>query len=158
MSHVLAVVLRVAKHLLTCLGPAVRYTPDRLVFNTISGLRGECLQPWCESGWRLTYGSAIYGPGCNTRKASGYAPHPFYPHVYNTHNCIDKDVHSRKRRIVRQAFADPSISSSEQYVLDHVRDFCDGLLAQVTDEKKSGWSEPVDMALWSKSFPAITLT
>lgn len=92
--------------------------------------------------------AAIYGQGCNTRKASGYAPHPYFPKVFNTHNCIDKDMHSRKRRIVSQAFSETAIASSERYIIDHVRSFCDGLLVSASDK---GWSEPVDMALWSKS-------
>lgn len=59
-------------------------------------------------------------------------------------------MHGRKRRIVSQAFSEAAISSSEQYILDHVRSFCDGLLTSV-DEEGYGWSKAHDMGMWSES-------
>ena len=58
-------------------------------------------------------------------------------------------MHGRKRRIVSQGFSDHTISASEQYVLDHVRNLCDALLDPSTIGI-DGWSSPRNMAMWSK--------
>lgn len=87
----------------------------------------------------------MYGQGKNFQKSKGYAPHPYFPTVFNTHNCIDKKMHGRKRRIVSQGFSESAMAGSEQYVLEHVRNLCDALIA---DAKPGGWSEPRDMAMW----------
>ncbi|KAK5206973.1 hypothetical protein LTR41_007508 [Exophiala xenobiotica] len=112
-------------------GPYVRYSPNRLLVNTTTGLKD------------------VYGQGKNFQKSKGYAPHPYFPTVFNTHNCIDKKMHGRKRRIVSQGFSESAMASSEQYVLEHVRNLCDGLIA---DAKPGDWSEPRDMAMWSNYF------
>lgn len=89
---------------------------------------------------------AVYGQGKNFKKSRGYAPHPYFPTQYNTHNCIDKDMHGRKRRIVAQGFSEPVMAASEPYILDHVRSLCSALVEGVENDE---WSEPRDMADWS---------
>ena len=56
-----------------------------------------------------------------------------FPAVYNTHNCIDKEMHGRKRRIVRQGFAPSAILASEPMILGHVRSLCTALLDEPDD-------------------------
>jgi cytochrome P450 len=98
---------------------------------------------------RLTSGPAVYGQGRNFKKSSGYAPHPYFPTVSNTHNTIDKAVHGRKRRIVSQGFSESVLVASEPYILQHVDSLCKSLVEGTTGDPKR-WSPPRDMALWSK--------
>lgn len=105
--------------LMTCLGSVVRYTPNRLIFNTAEAMRGNPLSPpgSVPSAEALI---DLYGQGRNTHQSSGYAPHPYFPAVFNTHNCIDKEIHGCKRRIVSQGFSTAAINSSEPMIINHI--------------------------------------
>jgi cytochrome P450 len=104
----------------------------------------------------LIFNPAIYGQGKNFKKSNGYAPHPYFPAVSNTHNTVDTSVHGRKRRIVTQGFSEATIAASETYILEHVNNLCDGLVGGIIADSK-GWSEPRDMAMWSKCTTVSTL-
>ena len=137
------------------LGSVVRYTPNRLIFNTAEAMRGKTLllSLFVLSAEALI---DIYGQGRNTQKSSGYAPHPYFPAVFNTHNCIDKEVHGRKRRIVSQGFSTATINSSEPMIINHVQSLCSALMKSILEHQGSsdnGWSPPQDMAAWSESKP-----
>lgn len=138
-----------------CLGPVVRYTPNRLIFNTAEAMRGSTLFPprFLLSAEAL---ADIYGQGRNTQKSSGYAPHPYFPAVFNTHNCIDKEMHGRKRRIVSQGFSTATVNSSEPMIINHIQNLCNALIKSIPepqDLSDYGWSLPQDMAAWSESEP-----
>lgn len=97
----------------------------------------------------------IYGKGRNTQKSSGYAPHPYFPAVFNTHNCIDKETHGRKRRIVSQGFSTAAITSSEPMIIQHVQNLCNALMLSMPephDLSSYRWSSPQDMSAWSEYF------
>ncbi|KAK3174573.1 hypothetical protein OEA41_001819 [Lepraria neglecta] len=93
----------------------------------------------------------IYGQGKNPQKSSGYAPNPYFPAVFNTHNCIDKEMHGRKRRIVSQGFSPAAINASEPMILNHVNNLCEALLKTTKSGPLGGdgWSHPQDMASWT---------
>lgn len=95
--------------------------------------------------------TAIYGQRRNFQKSKGYAAHPYFPGITNTHNTIDKVTHGRKRRIVAQGFSETAIASSEQYVLEHVQNLCDEMIKPDTIGR-DGWSQPRDMAMWTNYF------
>lgn len=138
-----------------CLGSVVRYTPSRLIFNTAEAMRGNALLPpsFVLSAEALV---DIYGQGRNTQKSSGYAPHPYFPAVFNTHNCIDKEMHGRKRRIVSQGFSTATVNSSEPMIINHIQSLCSALMKSIPeppDSSDNGWSLPQDMAAWSESEP-----
>lgn len=141
--------------IMTYEGPIVRYTPNRLIFNTAEAMRGNSLFPFeiCALAEDL---ADIYGQGKNTQKSSGYAPHPYFPAVFNTHNCIDKEMHGRKRRIVSQGFSTAAINSSEPMIINHVQSLCSALM-KLTPKPHAisdcEWSKPQDMAAWSESEP-----
>ena len=132
-----------------CPGPVVRYTPNRLVFNTAEAMRGNALSlpNSFQSAKSLV---DIYGQGRNTQKSSGYAPHPYFPAVFNTHNCIDKEMHGRKRRIVSQGFSAAAIHSSEPMIINHVQNLCSVLMKSIPEPQSLSWSPPQDMAAWSE--------
>lgn len=133
------------------LGAVVRYTPNRLVFNTAEAMRGNTSFPFLQF---ILFAEAlvdIYGQGRNTQKSSGYAPHPYFPAVFNTHNCINKEMHGRKRRIVSQGFSAAAIHSSEPMIINHVEKLCSALMDSIPEPKDLSWSLPQDMAAWSKS-------
>lgn len=113
-------------------GPAVRFGPNSLVFDSAPALKD------------------IYGFRSNVRKAEFYDSfaHP----VANTHNTRDKHVHARKRRVMSQAFSDSAMRAIERYILQNVRTFCDqigavdGGAAAGGDSK--GWTAPRVMSDW----------
>lgn len=138
------------------LGPIVRYTPNRLIFNTAEAMRGNPLYTPKVVLFAEDLAD-IYGQGRNTQKSSGYAPHPYFPAVSNTHNCIDKELHGRKRRIVSQGFSTAAINSSEPIILHHVQSLCSALMKLIPKSHASSgyeWSGPQDMAAWSESEPS----
>ena len=131
------------------LGPVVRYSPNRLIFNTAEAVRGTTpLPPNSVQSTEIL--ADIYGQGRNTQKSSGYAPHPYFPAVFNTHNCIDKEMHGRKRRIVSQGFSASAIQSSEPMIIDHVQNLCSALIRSIPEPQGLSWSPPQDMAAWSE--------
>ena len=132
------------------LGAVVRYTPNRLIFNTAEAMRGNAQSPHKFVLFAEALAD-IYGQGRNTQKSSGYAPHPYFPAVFNTHNCIDKEMHGRKRRIVSQGFSAAAIHSSEPMIINHVEKLCSALMNSIPEPKGLSWSPPQDMAAWSKS-------
>ena len=121
-----------------CKGSVVRYTPNRLIFNTAEAMRGNAL-------FHLSFVLStdaladIYGQGRNTQKSSGYAPHPYFSAVFNTHNCIDKEMHGRKRRIVSQAFSAAAIHSSEPVIINHVQKLCNALMKLIPEPQGSSF-------------------
>lgn len=117
-------------------GDIVRYGPNRLLINRPEAVR------------------AIYGQGRNFKKSSAYAPHPFFPAVFNTHNCIEPSQHGRKRRIVAQGFSENSLSAYEPRIIEQVDALCEGLASDIGSD---GWNQPKDMAAWSKFFFSYSL-
>ena len=117
-------------------GRVVRFGPGSLSVNSATALKD------------------IYGFRANARKSEFYDAfaHP----TPNTHNCRDRDVHARKRRVLSQAFSDNAIKSMEKYILANVRAFCNGLGpggssaagVTATAEGEKGWSGPRNMADW----------
>ena len=107
----------------------MRYGPYRLLINRPEAVR------------------AIYGQGKNFKKSNAYAPHPFFPTVFNTHNCIEPTQHGRKRRIVAQGFSEGSLAAYEPSIIEQVDALCS---AMTDDVGTDGWTEPKDMAEWSK--------
>ncbi|KAL2051646.1 hypothetical protein ABVK25_008060 [Lepraria finkii] len=99
-------------------GLVVRYSPNRLVFNSAEALRDRLLKTAAKKN--LTTAD-IYRQGKNTQKSPCYAPYPYFPAVFNTHNCIDKEMHRRKRRIVSQGFSPAAMNASEPMILNHAK-------------------------------------
>ena len=91
----------------------------------------------------------IYGHGKNTQKSGNYTGHSAFASAPNTYNCVDKEVHGRKRRILNQAFTAGAISSYEPIILHHVRRLCETVLGSTRTEwplvSSDRWSRPKNM-------------
>jgi cytochrome P450 len=109
-------------------GPVVRFGPNSVSANSATALK------------------EIYGFRANARKAEFYDA--FVHPAPNTHNCRDREMHARKRRVLSQAFADGAIRQMERYILANVRTFCEGIGNMVTDGDSKGWTAPRNMADW----------
>ena len=81
----------------------------------------------------------------DTKKSKGYEAMVAVPGVYNTHTCIDKAVHRRKRKVISQAFSDQAIRKFEPTMLKHVNIFLKELLRHASHYGNNDWSEPMDM-------------
>ncbi len=129
----------------------MRCSPDRLVFNTAEALRGEDSEMAAHL-FLMSSSTDIYGLGKNTQKSKNYATHPSASQV-NIHNCIDKEAHGRKRRIIGQSFAAAAITSYEPVIINHIRNLCEALLATAEIDwpliNEDSWSLPQDIASWS---------
>src|SRR5437868_341187 len=88
-------------------GKMVRFGPNSVSINSAAALKD------------------IYGYGKNFRKADFYEAFPAVKGVHNTHNAINKEEHSRKRRVLSQAFSEAALKNMEHLVLDNIRIFCD---------------------------------
>lgn len=109
----------------------MRFGPNSLSFNTTSSLKD------------------VYGFKSNVRKAQFYDA--FVHPAPNTHNCRDRTLHARKRRVMAHAFSDSAIKEMERYILANVRTFCQGIGAglRVGDSEKGGeWTSPKSMSDW----------
>lgn len=106
-------------------GPIVRCAPNQLSFNDASAIE------------------AIYGIKANAhvKKSSWYAA--FRPAMFPA---INKDVHSRLRRIMSHAFSDQALRETQPYILSTVDLWCRELGRGVKDEQ--GWTKPLDMHQW----------
>ncbi|RKU43078.1 lantipeptide [Coniochaeta pulveracea] len=111
-------------------GPKVRFGPNSVSFNTAAALKD------------------IYGFRANVGKAEFYDA--FVHPAPNTHNCRDRDMHARKRRVLSQAFSDGAIKQMEKYILANNRTFCDGIggMGRLASDEKKGWTAPQNMADW----------
>lgn len=86
-------------------GPVVRFGPNLISFNTTSALK------------------TIYGHGPAARgfqKSEFYKAFPAVKGVHNTHNCISKIEHGRKRRVLSAAFSESALKGVEDLVLNNV--------------------------------------
>lgn len=112
-------------------GPVVRFGPNSLSFNTASSLK------------------QVYGFKSNVRKAQFYDA--FVHPAPNTHNCRDRALHARKRRVMAHAFSDSAIKEMERYILANVRTFCEGIgggLRVAESDKGGQWTSPKCMSDW----------
>lgn len=74
---------------------------------------------------------------------------PPYPNVFDTHNIINKTQHSRKRRVMSQAFSATALKGIEEHVLTHVRTFVK-LLGDCGTQGSSEKTHPGrNMAIWA---------
>ncbi|KAF2843450.1 cytochrome P450 [Patellaria atrata CBS 101060] len=122
-------------------GTFVRFGPNKLSINHPEALK------------------AIYGHRANTRKSDFYLAFPAAKGVVSTHTAIDRQTHSRKRRVLSYAFSDSALKGMEEYVLVHIRDYLNKLVSASSEpngsanghvkSEKSGWSEAKDVATWT---------
>lgn len=115
-------------------GPVVRFGPNSLSFNSAAALK------------------EVYGFKSNVRKAQFYDA--FVHPAANTHNCRDRALHARKRRVMAHAFSDSAIKEMERYILANVRTFCEAIGAGLrvgdgsSEKEGAGWTSPKCMSDW----------
>ena len=63
---------------------------------------------------------------------------------------IDKSVHRARRRLVNQGFSPEELSEFEPVMVDHIKTFCDQLLA-TTNASNGGWTYNRNVKAWCKS-------
>ncbi|KAH8723182.1 benzoate 4-monooxygenase cytochrome P450 [Phaeosphaeriaceae sp. PMI808] len=105
-------------------GDFVRYGPDRILVNTVSGMKD------------------IYGPGKNVVKSKAYNAM-----VHRTPSVLtirDRKEHSARRRLIGQGMGDAAMRAHEPTIMTHVDNLCDQLAPS-----DGTWSEPQNMAEWS---------
>ncbi|MCJ1397973.1 hypothetical protein MMC11_001169 [Xylographa trunciseda] len=116
-------------------GTIVRFGPNRISVNSSSGMR------------------AIYGPKCNVQKSKFYSVFNHFFQDPSTTSIIDKEQHSRKRRILAKGLSERSLKAMEQPLISATQN----LFRHVSTGEGSGqeaapvgtsWSPPQDMAQW----------
>ncbi|KAH0609238.1 uncharacterized protein H6S33_012724 [Morchella sextelata] len=102
-------------------GPVVRFAPNLISINSSTALK------------------TIYGHSPASRslqKGSFYSAFPAVKGVYNTHNCINKAEHGRKRRVLSAAFSENALKSMEDLVLGNIQVFVDEIEQRSVQLKK----------------------
>ncbi|PWY70903.1 cytochrome P450 [Aspergillus heteromorphus CBS 117.55] len=105
-------------------GDHVRYAPNRLLINTAGALHD------------------IYDRHAHVKKFKNYRV--LSKQAPNTLTLRDKVQHSRRRRVLSQAFSKRGVESMQPIILARLERLSEVLRSQVPDS--SGWTSPIDMA------------
>ncbi|KAL1964516.1 hypothetical protein VTN77DRAFT_6942 [Rasamsonia byssochlamydoides] len=118
--------------LANCSGDYVRYSPNGLLVNTVTGLKD------------------IYSHGKNFKKSKKYLA--MVHRAPNTLTAIDKKKHGKKRRVISQGFSDAALKSHEDVVLQQINQLCTQL--RMTEDgqpvAEGQWAPARNMARWCK--------
>ncbi|KAF2181847.1 cytochrome P450 [Zopfia rhizophila CBS 207.26] len=95
-------------------GDKVRYAPNRLNVNTVTGLKN------------------IYNQGKPYLKSKNYSA--MVHQALNTLTVRDRKDHGRRRRVIQQGLSDATLRAFEPYMLEIINRFCDRLLQTVEEE------------------------
>ena len=96
---------------------------------------------------------AIYGPKCNVQKSKFYNVFNHFFSDPSTTSIINKEQHSRKRRILAKGLSERSLKEMEQPLISATQNLFRHLSTGKVNEQErpqasKGWSSPQDMALW----------
>ncbi|KAF1975779.1 cytochrome P450 [Bimuria novae-zelandiae CBS 107.79] len=112
-------------------GTFVRYGPNRLLVNSVNGLRD------------------IYSHGKNVQKSTTYLPMVPRKNTWSTLTTIDKQHHRFKRGLLRSQLRNQQLEESEPMMLQYIQKLCTKLSEGSTLQEAS---EPRDMAQWCEFF------
>lgn len=96
-------------------GDKVRYAPNRLNVNTVTGLKN------------------IYAQGKPYLKSKNYSA--MVHQATNTLTVRDRKDHGRRRRVIQQGLSDATLRAFEPYMYEIINRFCDRLIQTVEEEK-----------------------
>ncbi|KAJ4288365.1 hypothetical protein N0V90_011599 [Kalmusia sp. IMI 367209] len=121
--------------------PVIRHGPNKLVFNSHRALHGNPRPPTHAS---LVHPSLTSIPDIyqseRTNKVSSYLVTQIKSDTYSIFNCINKDLHRIKRRMISKALSDQKMRRFEPVLLTHVNTFLVLLL------RASRAGEPANMS------------
>ncbi|KAF6832077.1 branched-chain-amino-acid aminotransferase [Colletotrichum musicola] len=116
-------------------GPIVRYGPNHVSIRSSEGVK-------------MLYTNSRY-----TRKADNYLAFPRNPEKASLFSSINKQVHARKRRILRQGFSDSALKTAGVTIKKHVATLCQ-CLEFLDNDRQEGYvlsgKEPSHPGQWSK--------
>ncbi|TDZ39236.1 putative branched-chain-amino-acid aminotransferase TOXF [Colletotrichum spinosum] len=127
-------------------GPIVRYGPNHVSIRSSEAVR-------------MLYTNSRY-----TRKADNYLAFPRNPAKASLFSSINKQVHARKRRILRQGFSDSALKTASLTIKKHVHTLCQCLeflggddhegyvLSQEHVSQVGQWSKPKNFSEWINRF------
>ncbi|TDZ20877.1 putative branched-chain-amino-acid aminotransferase TOXF [Colletotrichum orbiculare MAFF 240422] len=106
----------------------------------------------------------LYTNSRYTRKADNYLAFPRNPEKASLFSSINKQVHARKRRILRQGFSDSALKTASLTIKKHVHTLCQCLeflggddhegyvLSQEHVSQVGQWSKPKNFSEWINRF------
>ncbi|KAK1590718.1 cytochrome P450 [Colletotrichum navitas] len=127
-------------------GPIVRYGPNHVSIRSTEGVR------------------VLYTCSRSVRKADNYLAFPRNPEMATLFSCINKQVHAKKRRILRQGFSDSALRMAAITIKKHTATLCRCLEFLDNDDQEacilSGqetlrpwqWSTPKNFSEWISRF------
>ncbi|GJC89905.1 cytochrome P450 monooxygenase apf7 [Colletotrichum liriopes] len=127
-------------------GTIVRYGPNHISLRSAEAVK-------------MLYTNSRY-----VRKADSYLAFPRNPENASLFSCISKQVHARKRRILRHGFSDSALKSAEITIKKHVNTFCRCLEFLQNDSQEGDavcgnatpllgqWSRPKNFSDWINRF------
>ena len=115
-------------------GDIVRTSPDSLSFRSPTAVHD------------------IYNRKANVIKAGWVDVGRAINAVHNTHSIADRDLHSRRRRLLAFAFSEQALRNLESFVTDNIQIWLSYMSEPKTttkDSKENDWSKPHDIGIWS---------
>jgi cytochrome P450 len=95
--------------------------------------------------------SDVYSRNANVKKSKAYRAFETTPTAHDLQSTVDKTAHSRKRRVMSQAFSDSALKSHEEHVHQHVDIFIRCLADRDSSQNYSDkdlWTHPKNIAHW----------
>ncbi|KAK2006393.1 cytochrome P450 [Colletotrichum eremochloae] len=127
-------------------GPVVRYGPNHVSIRSTEAVR------------------VLYTCSRSVRKADNYLAFPRNTEMATLFSCINKQVHAKKRRILREGFSDSALKSAAITIRKHIATLCQCLELLGNDAQEghilSGhealtpgqWSTPKNFSEWISRF------
>ena len=117
-------------------GNVVRYGPNRISVNTVTGLQ------------------KAHGYKANTQKSRDF--YGVFRHFFgsdSTLTTIDAASHGRRRRLLSHALSGNMIKAMENHILKHVRTFCDCMGGKIETSDRSHsfgdeWGHAMNISTW----------
>jgi cytochrome P450 len=114
-------------------GDKVRYAPNRLNVNTVTGLKSNQFTPPVQHSADISVD--IYKDGKPYLKSKNYAA--MVHQATNTLTVRDRKDHGRRRRVIQQGLSDATLRAFEPHMYEIINRFCDRMVQTVQEENKS---------------------
>lgn len=144
-------------------GSAVRYAPDRVLFDSVEAVKGIiCFSSLVKRNHKASYlllisQTDIYGYNSNVIKSTTY--NALLHRAPNILTARDRKQHGKRKRIISQGFSDANLRSLEKLVISQIDNFCKVLSSDTAFPEepdiatsKEGWGPARDLSKLCKFF------
>jgi len=127
-------------------GDYVRYGPSKLIISRDHAIKGEKDKGKPRNEQYLLLHRHLF-----SQKSKAYRAFEMTPTAHDLQSTVDKTAHSRKRRVMSQAFSDTALKFLEEHIHRHVDIFVKCLADRDSSRTNNGkdlWTHPKNVAQW----------